>query len=97
MAGLEFANCGRCTSQVLWSQGRPAIALIEEVLLEAGGQRVGGPPAPSPGTSGWLPAAAMSSAKVAGAAHVRSAAAQRQPDPSVLGASQPTGAALLGV
>ena len=29
--------------EVLWSQGRAAVELMEEVLLEAGGSRTGGP------------------------------------------------------
>ncbi|KAL6745045.1 hypothetical protein V8C86DRAFT_132603 [Haematococcus lacustris] len=53
------------TDETLWSQGRPAVELVEEALQAAGGSRTGGPPrrpgvsssssASTSGSSRWAP------------------------------------------
>ncbi|KAL6745467.1 tubulin-tyrosine ligase family-domain-containing protein [Haematococcus lacustris] len=61
------------TDETLWSQGRPAVELVEEALQAAGGSRTGGPPRrPGVSSSSSASTSGSSSPGVLGAAHCES-------------------------
>ena len=72
--------------EILWSQGKVAVELIEEALEAAGGRRAGGPPKPQRGGAGGGAAAAAAEGAGGEAKEGGDAA------PSASGSEQPDGA-----